>query len=187
MGASFERTAVCAVYRKGGHQLSIPHPPPSEKLWALIKDTRFPVITTRRSDGGLQSRPMVMQNREQDPLDYLWFFTSRDSEQVEDLQWDSSVSIIYADPGNLAYVVVFGSASVIEDGARRRLLWSPQAASWFENGPEDPAIALVRVRIIQADCWDVLRNAVTHLFKLNTSPLASQTGSDQGNSGATCH
>ncbi len=184
MGASFERTAVCAVHRKGGHQLSIPHPPPSEKLWALIKDTRFPVLTTSRSDGGLQSRPMIMQNRDLDPLDYLWFLTSRNSDQVQDLQWDSSVSIVYADADQLAYVVIFGSACVIEDAARKRLLWSPQSASWFEIGPEDPSTALVRVRIIQADCWDVRRNSVTHLFRLDTSPLGANA---EGNNGASVH
>lgn len=167
----------------------MPIPQPStEHLWALIKDTRFPVFTTRRSDGGLQSRPMIMQNREWQPLDYLWFFTTRDSDQVADLQWDSSVSIIYAHSDNLAYVAVFGSASVIEDTARKRLLWSPEAASWFSGGPEDPGMALVRVRIIQADCWDVRRNAVTELFRLHTPPgSAPQSGPDQGSSDATCH
>lgn len=167
--------------------MSLAHSPASQKLWALIKDTRFPVFTTRRSDGSLQARPMIMQNRDQDPLDYLWFFTSRDSDQVQDLQWDSSVSVIYAESDRLAYVAVFGSACVIEDTPRKRLLWSPYSETWFEQGPEDPTIALVRVRIIQADCWDVRRNSVTHLFKLDTSPLASSCSPDQGDNGVAAH
>ena len=143
----------------------------AQKLWSLIKEVRYPVITTHRSDGGLQSRPMTMQNRDSDPLDFLWFFAPRDSDQVADLQWDSSVSIVFSDPGRGAYVVVFGSASVVEDAARKRQLWSQEAQSWFSAGPDDPAMALVRVRIIQADCWDVTSNTVTHLFKLDTSPM----------------
>ena len=58
-----------------------------------------------------------------------------------------------------------------EDAGRKRQLWSPEAESWFPGGPDDPAMALVRVRIIQADCWDVRRNAVNHLFKLDTSAM----------------
>ena len=54
----------------------------AQKLWSLIKEVRYPVITTHRSDGGLQSRPMTMQNRDSDPLDFLWFFAPRDSDQV---------------------------------------------------------------------------------------------------------
>jgi general stress protein 26 len=159
----------------------------TDKLWPLIKDLRFPMFTTRRSDGGLQSRPMIMQNRYADPLDYLWFFVPRDSDQVADLQWDSSVGIVFADPDNEAYVAVFGSASVVEDAARKRLLWSQDAESWFPGGPEDPALSLVRVRIIQADCWDVRRNTVVHLFKLDTSAMTYKPPPERGDSGAMRH
>lgn len=157
----------------------------AEKLWSMIKDVRYPVITTHRSDGGLQSRPMTMQNRDSDPLDFLWFFAPRDSDQVADLQWDSSVSIVFANLANGAYVVVFGSASVVEDAARKRQLWSPQAQAWFPGGPDDPAMALVRVRIIQADCWDVERNSATHLFKLDTSAVTHRPAG--ASSGVTRH
>lgn len=160
---------------------------PKENLWSLIKHLRFPMLTTRRPDGGLQSRPMAMQNRDSDPLDFLWFFTPRESEQVEDLQWDSSVSVVFADPGRSAYVAVFGSAAVVEDAARKKALWSEQASSWFASGPEDPALALVRVRIIQADCWDVARNSVTHLFKLNNATMPFKPPFDQASSGAMRH
>lgn len=143
----------------------------ADRLWSLIKDVRYPVMTTHRSDGGLQARPMSMQNRESDPLDFLWLFAPRDSEQVEDLQWDSSVSIVFTESAKSVYVVVFGSASVVEDIGRKRQLWSPEAQAWFPGGPDDPNMALIRVRIIQADCWDVNRNAVNHLFKLDTSAM----------------
>jgi general stress protein 26 len=157
----------------------------AERLWSLIKDVRYPVMTTHRADGGLQARPMSMQNRESDPLDFLWLFTPRDSEQVEDLQWDSSVSIVFTEPVKSVYVVVFGSASVVEDTGRKRQLWSPDAQAWFPEGPDDPNMALVRVRIIQADCWDVKRNAVNHLFKLDTSAITYRPAG-QG-SGMTRH
>jgi general stress protein 26 len=143
----------------------------AQRLWSLIKDVRYPVITTHRSDGGLQARPMSMQNRDADALDFLWLFAPRDSDQVEDLQWDSSVSIVFTNSASSVYVVVFGSASVVEDAGRKRQLWSPEAQAWFPGGPDDPALALVRVRIIQADLWDVQRNAVNHLFKLDTSAM----------------
>src|SRR5690606_20180741 len=146
-----------------------------------------PVFTTRRADGGLQSRPMTMQNRDADPLDFLWFFAPRDSDQVADLQWDSSVSIIFADPRNQSYVAVFGSASVVEDPARKKLLWSREAQSWFPDGPDDPALALIRVRIIQADCWDATRNSVTHLFRLDTSAMMTHRPTGNSDNGAMHH
>jgi len=160
---------------------------PGENLWSLIKDVRYPILTTHRADGGLQSRPMTMQNRDSDPIDFLWFFTHRESEQVDDLQWDSSVSVVFADPARSAYVTIFGSAGVIEDASRKKALWSQQASSWFEGGPEDPSLALVRVRIIQADLWDAARNAVTRLFKLDNGAMPYKPPFDQAMSGAMRH
>lgn len=157
--------------------MSVPQAALMEKLWPLIKDVRFPVLTTRRSDGGLQSRPMTMQNRDGDPLDYLWFFTPRESDQVSDLQWDSSVSAIFADPASSGCVAVFGSGSVVEDVSRKKMLWSPEAQAWFPGGAEDASLALIRVRIIQADSWDAKSNVVTPLFKLNTSATTGRRGS----------
>jgi general stress protein 26 len=157
----------------------------AERLWSLIKDVRYPIVTTHRSDGSLQARPLTMQNLDADPLGFLWLFAPRDSDQVADLQWDSSVSIVFADPGRGSYVAVFGSASVVEDAGRKRQLWSQEAQSWFAGGPDDPAAALVRVRIIQADCWDVTRNVAEHLFKLDTSAMPYRSSGQV--SGATRH
>ena len=158
----------------------------TDRLWSLIRDLRYPALTTRRGDGGLQSRPMTLQNRDADPLDFLWFFAPRQSEQVDDLQWDSSVSIVFADPARSSYVAVFGSAAVVEDAPRKKALWSAEAASWFE-APDDPSIALVRVRIIQADCWDAESNSVTRLFRLDTSAMPYKSPFMKSGNGATRH
>ena len=42
---------------------------PTENLWSLIKDSRYPVLTTRKPNGGLRSRPMTLQNRDTDPVE----------------------------------------------------------------------------------------------------------------------
>ena len=155
-------------------------------LWPLIRGLRNPILTTRRTNGGLQSRPVAMQNRETDRLDFLWFFIPADSPQVDDLQWDSAVSIVFADAHKAACVAVFGSAAVVDDTARKRVFWSAEAASRF-TGPDDPELALVRVRIIQADHWEVERNAATPIFKLDNSVLTPKPASDRSSSGAMHH
>jgi general stress protein 26 len=76
---------------------------------------------------------------------------------------------------------------VVEDPARKKMLWSAEAASWFEGGPEDPGLALIRVRIIQADCWDVESNQVTPLFILDNGTMPFKSPFDQGNRGLLRH
>jgi general stress protein 26 len=141
------------------------------------------VLTTRSSTGILQSRPVAMQNRELDGFDFLWLFTQRESVQVEDLQWDSSVGIVFTDAPKGTYVVILGSAAVVGDIGRKRALWSPQAPSCFA-GPEDPGLALIRVRIIQADHWDVEKNSATRIFKLDNSPPPLKVAVVRDSSGA---
>ena len=50
-----------------------------EHLWALIKDIRFGMFTSRHGNGHLHSRPMTTQNRAIDEDTSLWFFMSRNT------------------------------------------------------------------------------------------------------------
>jgi general stress protein 26 len=162
--------------------MSTPKADASEKLWPLIRHLRYPVLTTRSRDGALHSRPVALQNRELDGLDFLWLFAQRESAQVDDLQWDSSAGIVFTDANKGAYVVIFGSAAVVGDIGRKRALWSPQAPRCFA-GPEDPGLALIRVRIIQADHWNVESNSATRIFKLDNSPPPFKVAIVLGSSG----
>jgi general stress protein 26 len=96
-----------------------------------------------------------MQNRDFDALDILWLFAPQDSDQVEDPQWDSSISIVFTNALKGVDPVIFGSASVVDDACRKRQLWSPEAPNGFPGGADDTALALVRVCVIQVDCLDV--------------------------------
>jgi general stress protein 26 len=161
--------------------------PLNEELWSLIKHLRFPMMISSSFDRELVSRPVAMQNQDSRRLDFLWIFTRRDCEQVEHLQWDSSVSLVFSDPAAAARVTVFGSAALVEDSARKRALWTQGAASWFPGGPEDPTLGLVRVRIIEAYSWDLESNTGTRLFKLDTSPMSYALPSTWGSASAMRH
>jgi len=136
-----------------------------ELLWKLIKDIKFAMFTTRHASH-LHSRPMTTQNQAQDRGDTLWFFMSRKSDPVEDLEREPGVNVSYADPGADAYVSVAGDASVVDDPATRERLFTPAAKAWFPGGPNDPDLALVRVRIAHGNYWNVKENKVTQLFKM---------------------
>lgn len=137
-----------------------------ERLWQLIKDMKFAMFTTRHENGHLHSRPMTTQNKAIDDDDSLWFFMSRHNETVQDLHHSDEVNVSYADPGKDSYVSVSGKAEVVEDAPMRHRLWSKMNDAWFKNGPDDPEVALVRVRITHADYWDVDTNKLVQLIKM---------------------
>ena len=96
----------------------------TSKLWDLIKDIKFAMFTARHGNGHLHSRPMTTQNGDNDRGAVLWFFMSRKSDPVADLQAAPEVNVAYADPGRDAYVSVSGTARVVEDDARKQALFN---------------------------------------------------------------
>jgi general stress protein 26 len=153
-----------------------------ELLWELVKDIQFAMFTTR-AEGRLRSRPMTTQNSEVDERASLWFFMSRGSEAVNDIGADPVVNVAYADPGRDAYVSVSGEAVVVEDRAKKEQLWSKLAEAWFPDGADDPDLALVEVRIEDAEYWDVKESKVTQLFKMARAAVVSDPPTGMGEHG----
>jgi len=143
------------------------------RLWDLIKDIRFAMFTSRHANGHLHSRPMTTQNTKVDEDATLWFFMTRQGDTVADIMSDSTVNIVYADPGADRYVSISGTAEVVEDAARKQLLWTTSAADWFPGGAVDPELALVQVRILHATYW---ANDTSKMTQLLHNAVAAVTG-----------
>lgn len=151
-----------------------------EQLWKMIKDIRFGMFTSRHPNGHLHSRPMTIQNSSLDDESTLWFFMSRSNDAVADLAREASVNVSFSDPGDDCYVSVAGDAMVVEDQARKHQLWSPMAKAWFPGGATDPDLALVGVKIIHADYWDVDENKLVQLYKMAKAAVTGDPPTDMG-------
>jgi len=136
------------------------------RLWALIKDIRFAMFTTRHVDGHLHSRPMTTVNSDLDEDNSLWFFMSLGGEPVADLTADPVVNVVYVDTEADSYVSISGTAALVDDAAKKQQLWSKMAEAWFPGGPADGDLALVQVKMIHAHYWDVKENKLVQLFHI---------------------
>ena len=154
-----------------------------DRLWDLIKDIRYAMFTTRDGNGQLHSRPMTVQNKRIDEDNLLWFFMGRAGEPVDDIGRDPRVNVVFADPDDNAYVSISGQAAVVDDPQRARELWSNMAQAWFPGGPEDPALALVKVGITHADYWDVKDNKLVQVFKMVKAAATGQPPKDMADHG----
>jgi general stress protein 26 len=128
--------------RSGGKQI--------DELYQLIESIETAMLTTRRSDGRLVSRPMATQKR--DPIADLWFVTDVESHKLEELEHDPHVNLAYFDTGSREWVSVSGTARISTDRERIRALYAPDWKLWFgrvddvrDGGPEDPRLALILV------------------------------------------
>jgi len=152
-------------------------------LWELIEDIKFAMFTTHHPNGHLHSRPMTTQNSKLDENASLWFFMSRRSDAVADLAGDSSVNVVYADPSADSYVSVSGNAIVVDDLAKKQALWSKLSEAWFPGGPSDPDLALVEVRIVHANYWDVKSSKLVQLFAMAKAAVTGKPPTDIGEHG----
>ncbi len=144
------------------------------KLWDLVKDIRFAMFTTRHSNGHLHSRPMTTQNSSLDEDSQLWFFMSAKGAPVADLLTEPTVNVAYADTGADRYVSVSGTASIVDDMAKKKQLWSKLAEAWFPGGVDDPDLALVRVKIAHADYWDTKESKVVQLYQMAKAAITGK-------------
>lgn len=143
------------------------------KLWDLIKDIRFAMLTVRHGDGTMRARPMTTQNTKDDRAGTIWFFASRRGEQALDLSQAADVCVAYADTGKDAYVSVSGKGRIVEDMAKKKELWNTMAKAWFPGGVDDPDLALIAVDIEYAEYWDVKSS---HFMQLVRMAAAAATG-----------
>jgi len=154
-----------------------------DKLWEMVKDIKFAMLTTRHDNGHLHSRPMTTQNRSLDEDDSLWFFMARDGDPAHDLQNDSEVNVAYADPGRDTYVSVSGRAEIVDDLEKKRALWNKMNEAWFPEGPEGPNVALVRVRISHANYWDVKASKLVQLVAMAKAAVTGHPPRHLGDTG----
>ncbi|HET7062204.1 MAG TPA: pyridoxamine 5'-phosphate oxidase family protein [Nitrosospira sp.] len=154
-----------------------------QSLQDLIEGIRFAMFTTRSHDGALHSRPMTTQDVDADASDAgerLWFFMSRSSEPVSELNTDPKVNVSYADLGKDAYVSVSGIARLVEDAAIKQRLWSKMNEIWFPKGVEDPDLALVCVEVDEAEYWNVKESKLVQMAKMAKAAITGKRPTDIG-------
>jgi general stress protein 26 len=108
-----------------------------EQLYELIDGIEIAMMTTRRPDGSLVSRPMATQTRTEGTD--IWFMTNVETAKVDELIADPHVNLGYFKDGTGEYVSVSGIAHVTQDKARIHELYAPDWKAWLgdEGGERD--------------------------------------------------
>ena len=121
-----------------------------DDLYELIDGIEIAMLTTRRTDGHLVSRPMATQRRTAGTD--LWFVTDIETNKLEELAHDPHVNVSYYKDRTREWVSVSGRAIISRDRNIIRDLWAPDWKAWFAKGddprsgtPDDRRIALIFV------------------------------------------
>jgi general stress protein 26 len=123
----------------------------TRKIAKLIKDIDICMFVTR-ADGAVRGRPMSNNGNVEYDGD-SWFFSYRDTPKVEEIEADPRVELAYIATEKGTWVSIEGTAEVVEDDARKRKLWDKQLEQWFQEGPEDENVVLVKVSADRIHAW----------------------------------
>jgi general stress protein 26 len=128
----------------------LPTPKKLDELYELIDSMDTALMTTRRADGSLVTRPMATQRR--GPLADLWFVTNIETHKIDELRQEPNVNLGYYNPSSREWVSVSGTATISQDRQKIRELYQPDWRAWFgdeggqrNGGPDDPRLALILV------------------------------------------
>jgi general stress protein 26 len=131
--------------------MAMPTPEELEaKLWAGLRSEM--TVMLGMVDESAPSRPMTAQFESDEDRGPLWFFTSQDSELVQ--AGGGAATAVFISKGHDLFARIEGK--LVEDTRREMIekLWNPFVAAWYEEGKDDPDIALMRLDLDSAEIWE---------------------------------
>ena len=142
-----------------------------EKLYEQIEDIEIAMLTTRRSDGHMSSRPMATQKRASGAD--LWFVASDGTGKLREIEFDPHVNLAYYKDRTREWVSVSGIAAISRDRNKIRELYAADWKIWFpeEGDPrhgtaEDPRMVLVGVDVHAAVFLEVNKPQPVVLYEV---------------------
>jgi general stress protein 26 len=151
-----------------------------EELWKLVEGIETAMMTTRRADGHMVSRPMATQKRASG-ADF-WFATMEEMPKVAEISAEPRVNLSYYKDRTKEWVSISGEAQISRDRAKIRELWAPDWKFWFpdeggekDGGAEDPRIVLIGVRAVSAQYMTLEKPQALVLFDMVAAKLAGKT------------
>lgn len=120
------------------------------RAWELMKKIGFAMLVTR--DGSqLRARPMAAHvERDQNAI---YFLSDVRRHKDDEIARDPNVNLAFANTSDQKYVSVTGTATVSNDRAKIRELFSTPAKAWWESA-DDPNIRVLKIVPDDAEFWD---------------------------------
>lgn len=128
----------------------------------VLRESKWVMMTTARSDGKLLSHPMTPQEVTDDAD--VWFFASRSSDHADVLRQGGQVNLASSEAGE--WLSVSGRAEFVEDRAKIDELWSNDVEAWFPGGKDDPDLGLLLVVTNSAQFWGTPGGKVAALAQI---------------------
>ena len=120
------------------------------RFWKALKSDMTMMLGLDGVEDG-HTRPMTAQIEEEGGP--IWFFTSKDNGIVERLSGSDRAIATFTSKGHDLFAAVHGRLGLERHRPMVDKLWNPFAAAWYEEGKDDPKLALLRLDPESAEIW----------------------------------
>lgn len=122
------------------------------KFWKALRSD-MTVMLGLHGTAKVNPRPMTAQMEGDEDHGPIWFFTSKDAELTRAISGASPGYFTFTDKGHDVWAAVTGTLSRSDDRAVIDRLWNPFVAAWYQDGKDDPDLALLRFDPHNAEIW----------------------------------
>lgn len=150
-----------------------------EKIKEIGQSIRTCLMLTSLHQRPIPSRPMAIQ--EIDDEGFIYFFSRKDSEKVNELRHSDEMQLVFVNEGSSEYMTLHGKAEIFRDQQVIDKLYSIFANTWFE-GKEDPNLTIIRFSPLEGNYWDTKHGKVVQLAGIFLGALTGKQ-TDDGVSG----
>ncbi len=131
----------------------------TDHAWALMEKIGFAMLVTQ-TNGKLHARPMSAYVERNDHAIYM--LTDARNHKDDEIAQNPAINLSFADAGSQKYVSVSGSATISNDRAKIKELFSTPAKAWWPSA-EDPNIRVVKITPEAAEFWDSPGTVVSYV------------------------
>ena len=142
-----------------------------EKIKKMAKDIDFAMMATNLTQTPLSVIPMSTKKVDEDGN--IWFLSGKDSDHNRDIKNNKEVQLIYSDKGEMQFLSVYGTASIVKEKMILKELYGKTDDAWFD-GVDDPNLSALKIEPKDAYYWDSKSNKIVSLFKMGVGAVTGE-------------
>ena len=151
--------------------LHLDHNQSAQKIKDMAEAADICFFTTALTELPLSTRPMSTQKV--DDEGNIWLFSEKGSDKNQHIEKDNRVQLFYSNKGSSEYLSLYGRASIQQDPAKAKEMWSPWVKTWFD-GPDDPKLTLIKIVPEQGYYWDTKDGKIVSMLKMAAGALTGK-------------
>jgi len=142
--------------------------PERNQIWAYVQSIGVCMMVTH-GDDGVRARPMRGISRPEQNA--IWFFADRESHTHEDASRNPGVCLTFTDVKDNVYVTLSGQISPVTEKDTITDLWDDEAEAYFQVGPDDPRVSLLRFEPDTGEFWTAPSHPIVLAIKFLEAKL----------------